>query len=188
MLTKKERTIFNFMKKQPKQTETNIKRQFTTARERFEIISNYHLLDARLTLAEKGFLTCLLILPNNWKITQRATAKYLNIETKTFNKYIKKLVEIGYIELKKDKKNNTDYIIKDKPTRADFDIRYINDYTIKQLNQFLNDARIEQRYKDLIKKALGTATETSENFNKLVADMEQEQQESNEQIKNELPF
>lgn len=176
------------MKKQPKQTETNIKRQFTTARERFEIISNYHLLDARLTLAEKGFLTCLLILPNKWRITQRATANYLHIDKMTFNKYVKKLLELGYIELKKNSKTEIDYIIKDKPTKADFDIRYINDYTIKQLNQFLNDTRIEQRYKELIKKALGTATETSENFNKLVAEIEQDQEQADIPESEKLPF
>lgn len=175
------------MKRQPKQENGNIKREYSQTRERFEIIANYHLLDKRLTPAEKGILTCLMILPNNWKITQRATADYLQIDTKTFNRYIKKFIDTGYIEIKKGKRNNIDYIIKDKPTRADFDIKYINDYSVKQLNFFLNDARIEQRYKDLIKKALNGAIETSEHFNKTLEEIEQETAKETAD-NSELPF
>ena len=181
------RSLDFFMKKQAKQENGNIKREYSKTRERFEIISNYHLLDKRLTMAEKGFFTSLLILPNKWKITQRATAKYININTETFNKYIKKLTDLGYIEIKKDKKNNADYIIKDKPTKADFDIKYINDYTVKQLNIFLNDARIEQRYKDLIKKALNGAIETSEHFENTIKEIEQETANETTET-DELPF
>lgn len=175
------------MKKQQKQTNGNIKREYSRTRERFEIISNYHLLDKRLTLAEKGFFTCLLILPNQWKITQRATAEYLNIDKTTFNRYIKKLVDLGYIETKKEKGNITNYIIKDKPTKAEFDIKNINNYTIRELNIFLNDSRIEQRYKDLIKKALNSANETSEHFKKTLDEIDQETKDKTEE-NNELPF
>lgn len=181
------------MKKQIKQTEQtkNYTIQHEANRDRFAIITNYHLLDARLTLAEKGFLTCLMILPNNWKITQKATAAYFNISEKTFFNHIRKLKELGYIEVNIKSPRNTEYIIKEKPSKAVFDAKNIKNYTIQQLNEFLNDKRIEQRYKALIKKALGIATETNEQFNKLVAELEEQEQSQDAEIKqdnNKLPF
>lgn len=174
------------MKRAKQKQEKNFTIEHTSHKERFEIITNYHLLDKRLTMAEKGFLTMLYILPTKWKITQRATAQYFNIDKNTFNNYIKKLVDFGYIEIKKTAKNKASYIIKERPTKADFEPSNIENYTIKQLNQFYNDARIEQRYKDLIKKAIEQAKETSEQFNKTLEEIEQETTEKNEIDK--LPF
>jgi len=176
------------MKRQPKNEKGNKQVLRKAETKRFAIIPTYHLLDTRLTMAEKGFYTKLYILPDKWKITQRATANYFNIETKTFNKYIKKLKDLGYIELKKNRKNETEYILNDKPLRPDFNIKYINNYTMAQLNYFLNSQEIEERYKNLIKKALSTAQETSDHFKKTLEEIEQETNENESESDYELPF
>lgn len=148
--------------------------------------------DMRLSLAEFGFLMKLLNLPNEWKITQRATANHFNISTKSFNTYIKRLIEIGYIEIQKTNWNKTTYLIKETPIKADFDIKNIENYTIKQLNTFLNDSRVEKRYKNLIKKALKHAEKTNEDFKKILEELEEQTKTENpteEQTKDyELPF
>ena len=154
--------------------ESNIIRERGNQRERFEIIPNYHLYDKRLTMAEKGFLTMLYILPNNWKITQRATANYFNINKNTFTKNIKRLIELGYIELKKTAKNKATYIIKEQSNKAPFDPTQINNYSLEHLNKFLNDSRIEERYKNLIRKAIKGAEQVEEHFKKMMEEIDQE--------------
>lgn len=175
------------MKNGKKEQKSNYRIERTSHRERFEIITNYHLTDKRLTLSDKGFLTMLYTLPNGWKITQRATATYFNIDKNTFNRYIKKLAEIGYIEAKKTAKNRITYIIKEQSDKAPFDIENIANYTPQQLNKFLNDTRIEERYKALIKKMLNSALETAEHFNETLNEIEQET-ENEKTTAEPLPF
>lgn len=167
--------------------ETNIKIEYAE-RENYFISTYHHLRDKRLTMAEKGVLSSFYSLPKNWKITQRATAEYFNISEKSFNTYIKKLVEYGYIEIKKTKKNKALYIIKEKPIKTDFNPKYIKSYTLPQLYAFLNDARTEERYKNLIKKALEQATKTNEHFNKTLDEIEQDKAEQEKPIADTLPF
>ena len=171
---------------------TNQQKNFEIKRadytKRYEIISNYHLYDSRLTLAEKGFFTCLLTLPqHNFKITKRATAEFLHISERTFNDYIQKLKKYGYITIKKFKNNKAIYELNAKPIFAEFEPKYIEQYTLQQLNYFLNDERIEKRYKDLIKKAIIQAQKTEEEFDKMLEENEQEFKE-NVNIDDELPF
>lgn len=174
-----------------KRAKTNRESNFTINRsstaKRFSVIPTYHLTDNRLTGAEQNFLTKLYTLPHGWKITQRATATYFNIDKSTFNRYVKKMVELGYIEVKKTAQNQANYIIKDQSDKAPFDIKNINNYTPQQLNKFLNDARIEERYKALIKKMLNSALETAEHFSKTLDEIDKET--ANEKpITDELPF
>lgn len=165
------------------QTNYEIKRADNN--DRFEIIKNYHLYDKRLNNALVGFLTRLYCLPKNWKITQRATAHFFNISKTTFNKNINELIKYGYITIKGNKRNAT-YILNEKPSVADFNPRFINQYTIKQLNAFINDNRIEQRYKELIKKALNQAKESEQDFNKMLTEMDEQEKKAIES--DELPF
>lgn len=174
------------MKKAKEQSQTanyEIKRAY---QKRYECITTYHLNDKRLTLAEQGFLTKLYILPSAWKITQRATAKHFNISPTTFNAYISRLIELGYVEIKKTKNNRAVYQLNERAINGDFNPKEIEHYTIKQLNNYLNDDRTEERYKNLIKKALVSAEKTSEHFEKTLDEIDKETKE--EEINDLLPF
>lgn len=163
------------MKRQQSQEQkSNLIRERDIVKERYELITNYHIFDKRLSIAQKGFLTMLYCLPEKWKITTKATSQYFNISEPTFIKYIKELEEIGYIEKKKINKNKINYIVKYRPSKAPFDIINIKNYTLEQLHNFLNDARIKERYKALIKKFIETATKTNEHFNKMLEEIDKE--------------
>lgn len=174
------------MKKQKEQAQkgnTEIKRAY---QKRYECITTYHLNDKRLTLAEKGLLTILYTLPPSWKITKRATSKHLGISDKTFLNHLHRLVEIGYVEIKKTKNNKATYYLNERAINGDFNPKEIEHYTIKQLNAYLNDDRTEERYKNLIKKALDSAEKTSEHFSKTLDEIDEETKQ--EELKDILPF
>lgn len=123
--------------------------------ESFKTIPTFHIKDNRLTQAEKGILTALFVLPNNWKITTRATAKYLNISENTFRKAVESFIKYGYLEVEHQKGNNYKYTLHAKSFEdLKFEPRNIKSYTIQQLIYFANSQTIETKYKNLIKKTL----------------------------------
>ena len=142
----------------------------------FKTLSLYHLYDKSLTIQARGILTILLTLPNNFKITTKATSKFLNINEKTFYKVLNELRQKEYL-ITKTNGNKTTYIIKDMPNKIDFNPYLIKSYTLKQLNYFYNSALIETKYKNLIKKALEKTIKGEQELKKLIDEIEQNKAE-----------
>lgn len=85
----------------------------------YTVMSNYHLQDSNLTLAEKGLLSIIYSLPDDWDYSIRGLAKYLNMEKTSISRIIKKLRQRKYITLekKRNKKGHIfyEYTIFEKP-------------------------------------------------------------------------
>jgi DNA-binding Lrp family transcriptional regulator len=165
------------MKKENIKTQKgNIEIRKTEHKENFVILATYHLQDNRLTLAEKGFLTMLLALPNNWKISKSATSKFFNMSRNTFKTYIKALENYGYIEIEKINNNNESYLIKEiSDYQINFNIYNIKSYTQKQLEFFLNNHLLNQKEINIVKKYINKIKEFEEDFKKLLEEYDNEQ-------------
>ena len=101
------------MKQNIKTQKGNIEFKQTEHKESFKTLATYHLNDKRLSLNEKGFLTMLLCLPTNWKISKHKTAEYFNMSRNTFKKYIESLIQKGYIEITNINYGKETYLIKE---------------------------------------------------------------------------
>lgn len=184
------------MKKQDKQEQkTNITILKTERNEYYKTFSLYHLYDKRLTMALRGFFDSLCALPNNWKITKRATSRFLGISERAFQNYVNDLKELGYIQVKKDKRNRAEYVLLERSIKIDFNPRLIHQYSLKQINYFLNSNTIKPRYKNLIKKVYKTAEKEEIEFTQTIKELEEleptnNQNEENDikSIDDELPF
>lgn len=162
------------MNKKSIKTQTgNIQINKIEHKENYAILSTYHLKDNRLTLAESGLLTKLLILPNNWKITKLNTSKYFNLSRNGFKKYINNLVKYGYIEITKQNNNNEIYKINEIGNNlTTFNVLYLKSYSINELNYFLNSKTTEPRYKNAIKKYLKTLNDFEKELNTIIEETE----------------
>lgn len=138
----------------------------------YSLIHNNLLKDNRLSLAEKGALIILLNLPNNFKITTKATSNYLNITEPTFLKFLENYKKYGYLQITRHK-NNYNYEFTDvSEQKVEFNYLYIKSYTLGQLNYFLNSKEIEPKYKELIKKAFENSLKGNQETKKLIDEVE----------------
>ncbi len=81
----------------------------------FTIIPNSAIQATDLTDAEYRLLMYLYFLPDFWKINQDELGKKLNCSRININKKIKKLKELGYLEIiKNSETKDYDYILKEK--------------------------------------------------------------------------
>lgn len=144
-------------------------------KENFKTLATYHLQDKRLTLAEKGFLTLLLALPENWKITKKGTSRYFNMSLNTFKKYIKSLEQYGYIDIEKIDSNNEKYNIKEiSDYQLTFNLFNIKSYTLKQLEFFIKNGHLTQKEINIINLYIKKQKEFDEELNKLFKEIDNE--------------
>ena len=84
-------------------------------KDNYSIIPNSIIQAKDLTDAEYRLLIFLYSLPDSWKINQNFLGLKLNCNRININKKIKKLKELGYLEiLKSPEKNDYIYILKEK--------------------------------------------------------------------------
>lgn len=75
----------------------------------YTIMSNYHLRDENLTLREKGLLSIVFSLPNDWDFSIRGLAKYIKKDKDTVQRVIYNLRQKNYVKLIK-KRNEKGHI------------------------------------------------------------------------------
>lgn len=142
------------MKNQSKNTQKGNIILKNDLKENFTIVSNNLLKDNRLTLTEKGALITLLSLPNNFKITIKATSQFLNISEPTFIKFLENYKNCGYLKATRINNKFTYELKGESPQTIKFNFKDIKSYTIEQLNYFANSKNTETKYKNLILKML----------------------------------
>ena len=155
---------------------------------KYSVINTYHLFDKRIDNTSKNILTTLLCLnTEKFKITNRATANFFNISTKTFFNHIHELEKNGYILIHKIKNNKAKYEIFEEPIINEFNIKQIKEYPLRLLKVFYENRKTPKQYLKLIKKCI----DLLETKDKEIEDFYKENNIKENEIKikdDELPF
>jgi len=83
------------------------------------MVLNSTVLDQRLPLATRGFLLCLLTLPDDWRFNLRDLSKRLHIGKDTASRYLLALQRTGYCQVSKTRESGgrfrAEYVVHEAP-------------------------------------------------------------------------
>ena len=110
-------------------------------KDNYSIIPNSIIQAKDLTDAEYRLLIFLYSLPDSWKINQNFLGLKLNCNRININKKIKKLKELGYLEiLKSPEKNDYIYILKEKDVSAsDVSLKDVSASDVSVSDTYINN-------------------------------------------------
>lgn len=130
----------------------------------YTTISNKLLFDFRLNEKESMTLIRLLAISDDFHISTNKTADFLKISKPTFLKYLKQYESLGYLKIKRESQNIVLYEFSDESSKIDFKPYLIDQYNIKQLNEYFNNQNTPTRYKNLIKKYFDSLSQDTTTF------------------------